>query len=187
MTLRESFAARRGYFLAAAIVVVADQASKVAADLWLRGHGQVALIPGLFNLWYSRNRGGLFGYFAGLQDPLRIALLTGLPLAAIVIIAVFLAKTDEPDRSTLFGLALILGGAAGNLIDRVARGEVVDFLDVYASPPRMAEWFIARFGQNHWPTFNLADSAIVVGSCLLILDVLRPDRKKVASDASDPA
>lgn len=187
MTLRESFAARRGYFLAAAIVVVADQASKIAADLWLRGHGQVSVIPGFFNLWYSRNRGGLFGYFSGLHDPLRIVLLTGLPLAAIVIIALFLAKTDEPDRSTLFGLALILGGATGNLIDRVARGEVVDFLDVYASYPPLADWFIARFGQSHWPTFNLADSAIVIGSCLLLLDVFRPDRKKVSTDASDSA
>ena len=95
---------------------------------------------------------------------------------AVVVIGVFLAKTDEPDRSTKFGLALILGGAVGNLIDRVFRGEVVDFLDVYASNERVAAWLVEQFGTAHWPTFNIADSAIVVGAILLVLDILRPER-----------
>jgi len=93
-----------------------------------------------------------------------------------VFLAWYLAKTDEPDRSTKVGLALILGGAVGNLVDRVTRGEVVDFLDVYASHPGLASWLESRFGTAHWPTFNVADSAIVVGASLLILDVLRPER-----------
>jgi len=176
MSLRADFAARRGYFLAAAVVVLLDQASKILADLTLKGQGPVVVIPKFLNLWYSRNRGGLFGYFAGIEDPWRILMLTGFPLLAIVVIALFLAKTDEPDRSTLFGLGLILGGAAGNLIDRVVRGEVVDFLDVYAAHPGLAAWLIAWFGTARWPTFNVADSAIVVGACLLLLDVVRPDR-----------
>jgi signal peptidase II len=64
----------------------------------------------------------------------------------------------------------------GNLVDRIARGEVVDFLDAYASWPPLARWLTERFGTVHWPTFNVADSAIVVGAGLLILDMLRPER-----------
>lgn len=181
MSLRSAFAARRGYFLAAAVVVLLDQIAKILADAFVRGRGAIEVVPGFLNLWYSRNRGGLFGSFAGLDDPWRAVLLTAFPVVAIVAIALFLAKTDEPDRSTLFGLALILGGATGNLVDRVVRGSVVDYLDVYASHPGLASWLMQTFGTVHWPTFNVADSAIVVGACLLVLDVVRPDRKAVAA------
>jgi signal peptidase II len=178
MRLLSQISARRWYFISAGVVFVADQISKVAAELWLRGQGAVTLIPGFFNLSYSRNRGGLFGFFATAPDPWRSILLTLVPLAAIVLIGLFLARTSEPDRSTLFGLSLILGGAAGNLLDRAVRGEVVDFLDVYASWEPMRDWLIARFHTNHWPTFNLADSAIVVGAGLLLLDIIRPDKTR---------
>jgi len=170
------FAERRGYFLVSACVLVLDQVTKVAAHARLRPRGSVSVIPGFFNLAYSRNRGGLFGYFSTLDDPWRALLLLLFPIVAIALIAVFLAKTDEPDRSTLFGLALILGGATGNLVDRVVRGEVVDFLDVYTSWQPLESWFSRAFGTAHWPTFNIADSAIVVGACLLVLDILRPNR-----------
>jgi signal peptidase II len=174
MTLSASIAGRRAYFALSLAVLVVDQASKIAADLLLRGRDPVRVIPGFFSLWYSRNRGGLFGYFAGWEDPWRSVLLTVFPLLAIAAIAVFLVKTDEPDRRTLAGLAAILGGALGNLIDRAARGEVVDFLDAYVSLPGAAQWLTDRFGTAHWPTFNLADSAIVVGAGLLLLDLFRP-------------
>jgi len=176
VSLMGRFAARRGYFLVSACVLVLDQLTKVVAHAWLRPRGTLSVIPGFFNLAYSRNRGGLFGYFSTLDDPWRFLLLLLFPVVAIVLIAVFLAKTDEPDRSTLFGLSLILGGATGNLVDRVARGEVVDFLDVYASWQPLESWFLNLFGTAHWPTFNIADSAIVVGACLLVLDILRPNR-----------
>jgi signal peptidase II len=74
----------------------------------------------------------------------------------------------------LRGLGLILGGATGNLVDRIMRGEVIDFLDAHLPPSALAEWFEARFGTAHWPTFNLADSAIVVGAALLLLTLVRP-------------
>ena len=170
------FAERRGYFLVAGVVFVLDQASKVAADLWLRGIGAVPVIPGWFDLAYSRNRGGLFGYFASMGDPWRHLLLTVLPLGAIVLISLFLVRTEEPDRNTLFGLSFILGGAVGNLLDRIVRGEVVDFLDVYVSWEPLEQWLVSIFHTAHWPTFNLADSAIVVGACLLVLDIVRPSR-----------
>ncbi len=176
--LAAAFMRRRGYFTASAIVLVIDQLSKIAAHAYLRGQGPVEVIPGFFNLWYSRNPGGLFGFFGSAGEPWRTILLTALPVVAIVLIAIFLAKTDEPDKSTLFGLAMILGGATGNVIDRLFRGEVVDFLDVYASSPGLANWFIERFGSAHWPTFNIADSAIVCGVVLLLLDVFRPEPKQ---------
>ena len=186
MTLGASIAGRRGYFALSLAVLIADQASKVVADALLRGRGPVPVIPGCFSLWYSRNRGGLFGYFAGWEDPWRTVLLTVFPLMAIAAIAVFLVRTDEPDRRTLAGLAAILGGATGNLIDRALRGEVVDFLDAYVSHPRAAQWLADRFGTAHWPTFNLADSAIVAGAGLLLLDLVRPERAAQAPDGGAP-
>ena len=174
MSLRDDFRNRRFYFAAAAIAIVLDQATKLAAVSWLQGKGQVPVIPGFLNLWFSTNRGGLFGYFGNLDEPWRTLLLVGVPLLFVAGMALFLARTDEPDRATLFGLAMMLGGAVGNLIDRIFRGEVVDFLDVYASHEGMASFFRDRFGTVHWPTFNVADSAIVVGAVLLLLDVFRP-------------
>lgn len=186
MTLGEAVGARRWYFAATLAVVAADQATKIAADRWLDRSGPVPVIPGVFNLWYSRNRGGLFGYFADLADPWRALLLTLFPLVAVALIAYFLARSEEQRRSTLAGLALILGGAIGNLVDRVARGEVVDFLDAYVSWPPLAGWLTDRFGTVHWPTFNVADSAIVVGAGLLVLDIVRPERPPSAPAAEPP-
>lgn len=187
MSAYETIRERRGYFLLSAVVLVLDQCSKVAADRMLRHTGPVELIPGLLSFWYSRNRGGLFGYFSEWGDPWRSLLLTLFPLVAIFLIATFLTRTEDSQKTTLFGLALILGGASGNLVDRVLRGEVVDFLDVYASWPPLAGWLAARFGTTHWPTFNLADSAIVVGACLLVLDILRPEiRAVVVARAAEP-
>jgi len=177
MTARGSFAARRAYFAVSLAVLALDQATKLAADAWLRGKGPVAVVPGFLNLWYSRNRGGLFGSFSALADPWRVVLLTVLPCVAVLGIAVFLARTRETDRGTLAGLALVLGGAAGNVLDRAVRGEVVDFLDAYASHAGLAAWLSERFGTAHWPTFNVADSAIVVGAGLLLLDVVWPRRR----------
>jgi len=177
------FAARRGYYLLALGVLVADQATKIMAHAWLRGQGAVEIVPGLFNLWYSRNAGGLFGSFHDWAGPLRFALLTVLPLAAVTVIAVFLARTRSSDRPTMLGLALILGGATGNLVDRLLRGEVIDFLDVYVASPRLAEWLEVRFGTAHWPTFNVADSSIVVGAGLLLLSMFLPVAEPVADEA----
>lgn len=174
MSLIGDFATRRRYFGSAAVVIVLDQATKIAAHAFLPGKDAVVVIPGFMNLAYSRNPGGLFGLFGTWSNAWRTSLLTLLPIAAVLLIGLFLARTKEQDRRTLFGLAMILGGATGNLIDRVFRGEVVDFLDVYASTQFLARWFVKQFGTAHWPTFNIADSAIVIGAGLLILDVLRP-------------
>jgi signal peptidase II len=162
------------YFVIAAVVLVLDQATKHLVHAHLRDTGPVSVIPDMFSLWYSRNPGGLFGYFRDLADPWRIGLLTLLPTVAVVLIAYFLARGRETDRVTLLALGLILGGALGNLIDRVFRGEVIDFLDVYVSSPELAGQLVDWFGTAHWPTFNVADSAIVVGACFLVYRIVRP-------------
>jgi len=181
MSFAQLAAQRRGYFLIALAVLILDQASKIAAHHWLAGERPLVVIPGWFNLSYSRNAGGLFGYFRDLPDPWRLLLLTALPTLAVLMIVWFLVYGVGEDRLTLFGLSLILGGALGNLIDRAVRGEVVDFLDVYVSPPRLADWFVGTFGTAHWPTFNVADSAIVTGACLLFWTIVRPPASEPAS------
>jgi signal peptidase II len=189
MSLGAGFGARRGYFLLSLAVLVVDQASKLAAHEYLRGRAAVEIIPNFFSLWYSRNPGGLFGSFRDWAGPTRFVLLTLLPIVAIVLITSFLARSRASDRPTLFGLALILGGAAGNLIDRLFRGEVIDFLDVYLTSSGLAEWLVARFGTSHWPTFNVADSSIVVGACLLLFSMVRPQHTPLSDDShgSSPA
>jgi len=188
MSFLRTLAIRWPYFVIAGVVLVLDQATKVLAHTHLRGASVVEILPGFFNLAYSRNRGGLFGYFSNLTDPWRTVLLTLLPLVAIGLISWFIVRSDQTHRATRIGLGLILGGAVGNLIDRVFRGEVIDFLDVYASPEGLAGWLIRTFGTAHWPTFNIADSAIVVGAGLLILDIFRaqPDAEQNSPESTAP-
>jgi signal peptidase II len=176
--------ARRPYFLISLGVLLLDQLSKWLVVQSLPGRPPRVVIPGWFNLVYSENRGGLFGYFSELADPWRTLLLTLLPLLAIVLVTIFIARGREMDRPSLAGLGLILGGAVGNLIDRVLRGAVVDFLDVYVSSPRLADWLVARFGTAHWHTFNVADSAIVAGAVLLAFSLVRPPARPRNATAS---
>jgi signal peptidase II len=179
--------ARGGYFLVSLAVVAADQVTKLAAHRFLGdGSGPVTIVPGFFDLWYSRNAGGLFGSFRDWAGPARFVLLTLLPIAAVLLIARFLVRGRATDRPTLLGLSLILGGAVGNLIDRLIRGEVIDFLDVYVAPSRLATWLEGQFGTAHWPTGNLADSAIVVGACLLLFTIVRPQAGAEAGEARPP-
>jgi signal peptidase II len=176
MSAWRAMESRRVYFAIALVVLVLDQASKLLAHQFLRDRAPLEIIPNFFNLVYSRNAGGLFGYFTEMSDPWRTLLLTLLPVIAIVLVIFYLSRLDGDERITLCGLSLVLGGAIGNLIDRTVRGEVVDFLDVYASNQKLAGWLVEKFGTAHWPTFNIADSAIVTGACLLALSIFLPQR-----------
>jgi signal peptidase II len=173
--------ARWGYLAVSAAIVALDQATKVLAHARLRGAPPVEVVPGFLDLVYSRNPGGLFGFLGQMPGAWRVALLTVLPAFVILLIGYLLLRDDDTSRAARGGLALILGGAVGNLIDRVFRGEVIDFIDAYVSSPDAARWLVERFGTAHWPTFNVADSAIVVGACLLALDLLRPGPRKTES------
>lgn len=182
-------------FTIAGVWFVVDQATKLAASLLLgRADGQsVLLIPNTLRFTLSHNRGALFGLGNDLPDPWRMILLTGFPLLALVAIAIFLGRVPLHERFARLGLALILGGAAGNVLDRIIFGHVVDFIDVYAGwQPAMGQ-LIEWFGTNRWPTFNIADIGLVTGACLLLLEVFfgraaaEPGEAAAASSSAEGA
>jgi len=156
-----SGAMKRWLWLAAAIVAV-DQLSKLAILRSFSFGERLAVVPGLFDLTLVYNRGAAFSFLAGASGWQRW-FFTGLGVAAAIFLVWLLARHGT-QRLFSFALALILGGAIGNVIDRVARGQVVDFLLVY-----WQRW--------HWPAFNVADSAITVGAVLLIVDEFRRVRR----------
>src|SRR5690348_14953824 len=157
------------WFVLAALVVLADQATKAAVMSHFALGERLALAP-FFNLVFVYNPGAAFSFLSeagGWQKPLLVA----FAVAAAAIVSVLIARRPG-ERLLCTGLALILGGALGNVIDRLRFGQVVDFLDLHA-----AGW--------HWPAFNVADSAITVGAALLILDGL--DRKSTRLNSSHPS
>jgi len=150
---------RKYFFLIALAVLLLDRLTKWAVAASIPLHESLTVIPGLFHLTHVENRGAAFGLFAESTFPWKIAALVGFSLIALIIVTVLLWKNGHTMSTTTVGLSLILGGAAGNLWDRVVAGRVVDFLHFY-------------LGNYSWPDFNVADSAIVVGAILLISEIL---------------
>ncbi len=151
--------ARITHFLIAALVVALDRWSKLSVAAHIRMYQHIQIIPGFFRLTHTENTGAAFSLFADSPAHWKTALLIGFSCAAMVIVSVLLWKQTRAFTITGIALSLILGGALGNLWDRVAHGRVVDFLLVYVK-------------QYQWPVFNLADSAIVIGASLLVLEIL---------------
>ncbi|HET6181766.1 MAG TPA: signal peptidase II [Candidatus Sulfotelmatobacter sp.] len=151
--------ARLTHFALALIVVLVDRWTKrlVAARIPLYNHVQI--IPGFFRLTHTENTGAAFSLFADSPAHWKTGLLIGFSVIAMLIVSVLLWKQARALTVTGIALSLILGGAVGNLWDRVASGRVVDFLLFYIK-------------QYQWPVFNLADSSIVVGASLLVLEIL---------------
>src|SRR5580698_3075001 len=151
--------ARAAHFSLALLIVLLDRWTKrlVAARIAMYAHVQI--IPSFFRLTHTENTGAAFSLFADSPSHWRTALLIGFSVVAMVVVLVLLWKQTRALTITGIALSLILGGAVGNLWDRIARGRVVDFLLVYVK-------------QYQWPVFNLADSAIVVGACLLVIEIL---------------
>jgi signal peptidase II len=140
-------------------VLAADRATKYAVDKLTVPGSLHTVIPGLLNFVHTSNPGVAFGIFADSATPWRAPLLISFSLAVIVLI-VWLLLTDRAGGWTgRAGMALILGGAAGNLLDRVSRQSVTDFIDFH-------------LGSYHWYTFNLADSAVVIGAGLVLRELL---------------
>ncbi|HXG53456.1 MAG TPA: signal peptidase II [candidate division Zixibacteria bacterium] len=131
-------------------VVFADQLTKLIVDRTMPLHHSIPVIEGLFHLTYIRNTGAAFGIFAGSAASFRLPFLVLFSVAAIIFIVVMLRRLPQEETGLATALAFILGGAIGNLIDRIAYGEVIDFLDFH-------------WAGYHWPAFNLADSFITVG------------------------
>jgi len=145
------------------VVIALDQVSKWLMVSWLSLYETVAVMP-FFNLTMAHNTGAAFSFLAQAGGWQRW-FFVGLASVISVVLIVWLTKVADK-KLEAFSISLILGGALGNLIDRVNLGYVIDFLDVY-------------YGTYHWPAFNIADSAIVVGACLLIIDSFRSKPESV--------
>jgi len=148
------------YLLLIAGCLVLDQVTKILINAKVRYLESVTVIPGFFNLTPIKNRGAIFGFFdhsGGGQT--KFIIITIGSLVALAFVAYYFFATAAADRLTMAGLSLIMAGAFGNLADRLLKGSVTDFLDFY-----IKRW--------HWPFFNVADSCITIGACLLLLTLV---------------
>lgn len=152
------------------VVVILDQATKGLVRASLPIHDSVTIIPGFLDFTHVRNTGAAFGMLNAVDFPGKTILLSLIAAGALVGIAMYSAALAADQKLARVGLALISGGAAGNLIDRVAGGSVVDFVDAY-----WRSW--------HFWTFNIADSAITVGVTVMLLDMLLTGSRGTAEHA----
>lgn len=154
--------------LIALLVLLLDRITKWAIAQTIPLEDAINIIPGFFRLTHLENTGAAFSLFADSPSLFRTTLLIAFSVAALAVVSVLLWKDRGNFHSGTLALSLILGGAVGNLWDRVSDGKVTDFLDFY-------------IGVHHWPPFNVADSAIVVGALLLFMRMLRKDSHSQAA------
>ncbi len=140
-------------------VVLADQITKSLISIYLTLYDHITVIEGFFNINHVLNPGGAFGFFATQSEGVRKFVFLFLSSIVALFILWLYRQTARSHIFLSYGLALIFGGAVGNLIDRFRFGKVVDFLDFY-------------IGTAHWPAFNIADSAITIGMVILIYHVV---------------
>lgn len=152
-------------------VLTLDLATKEWVLRTLPLYTQREIIPGFFNLVHVRNAGVAFSIFAGNNSPWRVPVLAGLTVTALGVIFFLYRECGPEEKTKRLGLSLIAGGALGNLTDRLRFGNVVDFLDFY-------------FGPYHWPAFNVADMAVTLGAGLLLIPMLRSEKKRLSFDDS---
>jgi signal peptidase II len=151
------------------LLVAADQATKALVLTSMTLHESIPIVPSV-NLTYTRNPGAAFSLLADADPMFRKWFFFVISAVALTLVTMFLRRVEQGDWWTLSALSLILGGAVGNLLDRIRHGEVIDFIDLY-------------IGRYHWPVFNLADSGITVGMLMLLGQVLlqrRPDVRQTA-------
>ncbi len=153
------------------LILVLDQLTKAMVRAWLPLHESVTVIPGFLDFTHVRNTGTAFGFLNAVDFPGKTAVISLIATAALVAIAMYSLALAAHQIYARIGLALVSGGAAGNLLDRIFAGSVVDFVDAY-------------FGTWHFWTFNVADSAITVGVIIMLLDMVRPGAQ-VAADHAD--
>jgi signal peptidase II len=148
------------WFLGAlAVALPLDQLTKYWVIDRLHYGERIEVIPGLFDLTHVRNPGGAFSFFADGPELWRLTFFIGTTSIALVLLLVFLARHESGARLSPLALGGIMGGAVGNLLDRLVHGEVIDFIDVHL------------WGGYTWPTFNIADCAIVIGVALMMVEV----------------
>ncbi len=154
----------------ALLVVALDRLTKALVLGRMTLHQSIPVVDGFFALTYVRNTGAAFGIFAGHGAGFRVPMLLAVAALALGVLLWFVRTVPLERRAVIAACGGVLGGAIGNMIDRAAYGEVIDFLDLYV-------------GTYHWPAFNVADAAITIGVIVLCLDALRgapaPERSVV--------
>ncbi|HEX4606124.1 MAG TPA: signal peptidase II [Candidatus Angelobacter sp.] len=157
---------RKYHIMIASLILLCDRMTKALVAQKITLHDSVDVIPGMFRLTHVQNQGAAFGLFAESPFEWKVAMLVMFSLAALAVVSALLWKNGNALNATAIALSLVFGGALGNLWDRVTSGRVIDFLDFYV-------------GNHHWPAFNIADSAIVVGALLLLSEIfLAPQEDK---------
>ena len=149
-------------------IVALDQLTKFAVNRTLPLHSSVTIIPGVVDFTHVRNTGAAFGILNAVEFPFKTVIIAVIATAALIGVGMYAASLAHHQLVARIGLALIIGGAAGNLIDRVAAGSVVDFVDVY-------------WRTYHFWAFNVADSAISVGVAIMIVDMLGVDKRTASA------
>lgn len=154
------------------LLLISDRLSKMLVQRSMSVSDSVSIIPGWLRLVHTENPGAAFGVLAEGNPLLRNAVLIGVSTLVLIFVASALWSRGSSFTTTLtrLALALVLGGAVGNLYDRIVHGRVTDFVEVY-------------HGSWSFPAFNVADSAITVGAVLLLIDLLRPRRKHFQENA----
>ncbi len=145
-----------GYFILVCLVVICDQATKYAIVSTFSLYDYKVIVPGFFHLTYVTNPGAAFSFLADVEGAWPHYFFLTIGSVAVIVLSVILYQTRKQSLLQSVGLSLIIGGALGNLIDRILRGEVVDFLDFF-------------YGTLHWPAFNVADMAICSGVAGVII------------------
>src|ERR1043165_8670966 len=157
--MSSKFQGRWPYLALVAVTLILDRWTKVAIRDRFGLNESASIINGFFNITYVRNTGVAFGIFSSISSPAKSVLLSVFTAFAAVVVVTYSVRSPARNRLLQVALSLILGGALGNLYDRLAYGYVVDFLELYA-------------GSYHWPSFNVADAAISVGVGLLAVEII---------------
>ncbi|MDH3973907.1 MAG: signal peptidase II [Deltaproteobacteria bacterium] len=151
-------------FTFAPVIIILDQLVKIYVDKTMHLYQSIEVLENFFHITYIRNKGAAFGILSGANESLRVPFFLTVSAIAVVVIIYTIYTYREESPLFPFAMAMILGGAIGNVIDRIRLGEVIDYIDVH--------WYT-----HHWPAFNVADSAITAGVVLLIISMLFEHKK----------
>lgn len=161
----------RAFVISLLVVYPLDQITKLWIVSKIHYGDHIEIIPGFFDLTHVRNGGGAFSFFADGPIEQRMAFFVGTTIVAIILLLFFFRNLQEQEVLPATALGVVLGGALGNLTDRLRLSEVVDFLNVHLT------------ASYTWPTFNVADSAIVIGVILLIVEIFRAEENGEGDEA----
>lgn len=159
--------ARHVHIWIPAVVVVLDQIAKAIVRARFELHESLTIVPGFFDITRVHNTGAAYGFMNAVDFPFKAAVFALVAIGALTALVLYARSLEEEQKLTRLGLSLVIGGAAGNLIDRVTGGYVLDFVDLYR-------------GNWHFWAFNVADAAITVGVALMIVDLVGLGRSRVS-------